>query len=182
MPTNMNQTCECGHIAGLHWFRGGGIEECGEEGCACKVFEPAAPTAPAGQPEEKRGIEIPCENKCGRMSSPPFRGGFFCDECAAAPAANALPELSVTYDDCTSTDAVAAEQYAVTYVCQVGVSKAAMIDAVSTLRGQLMAYERQLAVLRTSHAALLKKRKLVDCACLICKELDAHAELLGGKS
>lgn len=46
--------------------------------------------------------------------------------------------MGATYDDCSKADADAAEQFAVAYVAEVGVSKETMIDAISTLRAQLL--------------------------------------------
>ena len=48
------------------------------------------------------------------------------------------------YEDSTQAEARAAEQWAVAYVAQVGATKETMIDALSTLRAVVMAYDRKL--------------------------------------
>ena len=60
-----------------------------------------------------------------------------CDH-RAEPLKQSDPVAPPTYEDCSLADAQAAEQWAVAYVAKVGVSKETMIDAVSTLRAQLL--------------------------------------------
>lgn len=97
----------------------------------------------------------------------------------AAQVRPVVPEAAeggeLTYDDCSKADADAAEQYAVAYVSKVGVSKENMIDAISTLRAQLLTYMR--AALPVPSQAINQEMRKVLLAMVAD---DAFAELCQG--
>ena len=52
--------------------------------------------------------------------------------------------FGIPYESVSLADAQAAEQFAVAYVAQVGVSKETMIDAISTLRAIITTMARKM--------------------------------------
>lgn len=89
----------------------------------------------------------------------------------------------LTYDHCTKADADAAEQWSVAYVARVGASKETMIDAISTMRAQLLTYQRAMQKIGqiVEMPELLGRERVTDALLEILEALSKESGRAGGE-